>query len=98
MTSFLSPLRVRLSFTFPLVLRSLLITLLLIGFVLGAWSSITPIAHAASHASATTHTHTHAHSPSASQVQQLSHPATSLTHPRTHLSTSPLNGLGNLRS
>ncbi len=52
MTSLISPLRVRFPFTFPLVLRYVCITLLLTGFVLGAWSGITPVAHAASHAAA----------------------------------------------
>ncbi len=52
MTSLISPLRVRLPFTIPLVLRYVLITLLLTSFVLGAWSAITPVAHAASHTAA----------------------------------------------
>jgi len=51
-----SSFRVRLPFTFPLLVRYVLITLLLTGFVLGCWSAITPTAHAASHA-ATTHRH-----------------------------------------
>jgi len=82
-------------------LRLVLVFLTLTSFVLTCWSTLAPRAYAATytrHASATTHTHTHVHYQSASQVQQMSHPATSLTHPRTHLSTSPLNGLGNLRS
>jgi len=58
MKQLISPLRVRLPFTVPLVVRYLLITLLLTGFVLGAWSGITPVAHAATHtAAAPKHAH-----------------------------------------
>ncbi len=49
MKSLVSPFHLRLPFTVPLALRYVFITLLLTGFVLGAWSGITPVAHAASH-------------------------------------------------
>src|SRR6266702_4505715 len=52
MKSLVSPFHIRLPFTVPLALRYVFITLLLTGFVLGAWSGITPIAHAATHAAA----------------------------------------------
>jgi len=58
MKTLLSPFHIRLPFTVPLALRYVFITLLLTGFVLGAWSGITPIAHAASHV-ATTPRHAH---------------------------------------
>ncbi len=50
MKNLISPFHLRLPFTVPLALRYVFITLLLTGFVLGAWSGITPIAHAATHA------------------------------------------------
>lgn len=50
MKQLISPFHIRLPFTVPLVVRYVLITLLLTGFVLGCWSGITPVAHAASHA------------------------------------------------
>ncbi len=50
MKTLFSPFHIRLPFTVPLVVRYLLITLLLTAFVLGCWSGITPVAHAATRA------------------------------------------------
>ena len=86
-----SPFHIRLPFTIPLVVRYLLITLLLTGFVLGCWSSITPIAHAASHAAAAPK---HAqHTTGSQQPVVASGPGTPRLHPAT-VGTGPVNGLG----
>ncbi len=84
MKTLFSPLRVRLPFTFPLVLRYVLITLLLTGFVLGCWSSIAPIAHAATHAAAAPK---HAHHATGSQPQAAvtPQPGKHRQHPATVL-------------
>src|SRR5258708_19011699 len=92
MTSLISPLRVRFPFTFPLVLRYVCITLLLTGFVLGAWSGITPVAHAASHAAAAPK---HAQHSTGSQPQAAvtPQPGKHRLHPAT-VGTGAVNGLG----
>ena len=86
-----SSFRVRLPFTFPLLVRYVLITLLLTGFVLGCWSAITPTAHAASHAAAVPR---HAAHPAG--VTPLSTPQPGKhrhRHPLT-VGTGPVNGFG----
>jgi YD repeat-containing protein len=92
MKSLVSAFHVRLPFTVPLVLRYLLVTLLLTGFVLGCWSSITPIAHAATHAAATPK---HAHHATGSQPQPAvtPQPGKHRRHPAT-VGTGAVNGLG----
>src|SRR6266567_7336677 len=92
MKSFVSPFHIRLPFTVPLALRYVFITLLLTGFVLGAWSGITPIAHAASHAAAAPK---HAQHSTGSQPQAaVTHqPGTHQRHPLT-VGTGAVNGLG----
>ena len=87
-----SPFHIRLPFTVPLVVRYVLITLLLTGFVLGCWSSITPVAHAASHAAATPK---HAHHATSSQPQAAvtPQPGKHQRHPAT-VGTGAVNGLG----
>ncbi len=92
MKSLLSPLRIRLPFTIPLVVRYCLITLLLTGFVLGAWSAITPVAHAASHAAATTK-HAHHATGSTPQPAITPQPGKHRLHPAT-VGTGAVNGLG----
>ena len=92
MNRLLSPFHMRLPFSFPLVVRYLLITLLLTGFVLGCWSSITPIAHAATHAAAAPN---HAHHTTSSQQQPAvtPQPGKHRLHPAT-IGTGAVNGLG----
>ncbi len=93
MKQLISLLRVRLPFTVPLVLRYVLITLLLTGFVLGAWSGITPTAHAATHA-ATTPKHAHQTTGVQQQPAVASQPGTP-RHPTLRPDTSSsVNQLG----
>jgi hypothetical protein len=73
MKSLVSPFHLRLPFTVPLALRYVFITLLLTGFVLGAWSGITPVAHAASHTAAAPK---HAHHATGSQRSRPSRAST----------------------
>src|SRR5260370_25934760 len=92
MKSLIPPFPIRLPFTVPLVLRYVFITVLLTSFVLGAWSGITPIAHAASHPAAAPK---HANHPAGSQPQPAvtPQPGKPQRHPAT-VGTGAVNGLG----
>jgi hypothetical protein len=92
MKSLVSAFHVRLPFTVPLVVRYVLITLLLTGFVLGAWSGITPVAHAATHAAATPK-HAQHSTGSQPQVAATPQPGKHRHHPAT-VGTGVVNGLG----
>jgi hypothetical protein len=93
MKNLVSPFHLRFPFTIPLVVRYLLITLLLTGFVLGCWSAITPVAHAASHA-ATTARHTQHSAGGQQQPAVASQPGTP-RHPTFSPDTSSsVNQLG----
>ncbi len=92
MKNLVSPFHIRLPFTVPLALRYVFIALLLTGFVLGAWSSITPIAHAATHA-ATAPKHAAHHTGSQPQAAVTPQPGKHQRHPAT-VGTGAVNGLG----
>src|SRR5260370_27940113 len=92
MKNFVSPFHIGLPFTVPPALRYVFIALLLTGFVLGAWSSITPIAPAATHA-ATAPKHAAHHTGSQPQAAVTPQPGKHQRHPAT-VGTGAVNGLG----